>query len=193
MARKYAGEHGFSSEEIDKYIPYWDDIKREYYIEVPDIPCGNSTITFKLSPGVSVTNIDWCGTEKGEEMASLFGSTNTVTMKAKPPLTVPGDFYKKNSLLTTGVVKMSDDHKTLPNNFVEYKLKVVDISHKDKKDHKRILADIPGTIELSPHSNLKDTVILKHAAELAKIKDIVDGDVAVSVETVGQWGLKAKV
>jgi len=158
----------------------------------------NGTTSFSLSPGVSVRNIDWCGfnldwetKEEGEEMASLVGSTNTVTMKAKPPLTVPLDFYK-GTTITSGAVQMAEDHKTLPNNFVEYKLKVVDISHKDKKDHKRILADIPGTIELSPHSNLKDTVILKHAAELAKIKDIADGDVAVSVETVGHWGLKGK-
>lgn len=166
MERKYADpKFGFSIEEIDNY-----------YINVPDftayIPMETGTTETKMPLINELTTGIYRGTASGSTIG------------------VPQDFYKKEAI-TKGVTSMSTT--TQPNNFYDYELKVVDISHKEKKDHKRVLLSIPGTIEMSPHSNLKDTVLLKHAGDLAKIKGIEDADVVVSVEQKGAWGLKGKV
>jgi len=218
--RKWAKTHKFTSEDWDSGGVQWHRGRGDYYIDVPPLEPelnitdaqkivdrlygknGKTTATSKSETKTNTTErvqlgsssgYAWFDAPKGFTDTTPTGPENSFfTSNGTCTSWVPMDFSGGNNIITTGGnITMGCHDNNVPNNFYAYEVNVVDLSYSKEKKHDRILFSVKGTIEVNPKQDLRDSILLKHAKDLADFAEL-GGDVAIYVENKHSWTINPK-
>jgi len=93
-----------------------------------------------------------------------------------------GSVLVSNGKLSTGVESLSCCEKNKTSTFYEYEIKVYDLSYSEVRNDNRVVYSKTGGIELADGLMLRDSVILRHAPDLAKFSDTPDRTIRVDTK-----------